>query len=363
MPKRAAFLSMGSASDSWCIYDDMLVEPLKERGWIVDARVPWRQFRTIDWTQYDVVVVRSTWDYQDDLALFHQALEHITTSGRTVRVENDVALMRWNSSKLYMRDMAARGCPIIPTMFVADAEALERGVSANIAEALKLYDEVVIKPAVGASSFDTFRVSAADLHAPFTFIEEAAVRELRGRPTELENDVATFATKAAFFDMLYRRKPCLIQPFVPEIVTEGEFAVFFFGGAFSHAMQKVPQAGDFRVQEEYGAVHRAVGRDALPPGVLTCAAAAMEALDASPPPLYARIDVVRVSAEVYNRAVAAPQLFTSHAPVGPEELSSAQYALMEAELVEPSLYFNVDPAAVTNFCDAFCTRFGTFPPA
>jgi glutathione synthase/RimK-type ligase-like ATP-grasp enzyme len=330
--RRVAFLSDEATRDSR-IQDFLLVEPLKERGWIVDARVPWRQFRTIDWTQYDVVVVRSTWDYQDDLPLFHQALEHITTSGRTVRVENDVALMRWNSSKLYMRDMAARGCPIIPTMFVADAEALKRGVSSLVDAALTVFPEVVLKPCVSAGSRDTLRLAPSDL----------AVAETR-----------------AHIDRIFAERPCLVQPFLPDILVEGEYSLVYFAGQLSHAIRKVPAAGDFRVQEQFGSRVQCVDAASVPEPVRAVALRAIAALPVDLPPLYARVDIVPVGnkiASVLGTVAAADRAVLPSPDFEGAADPQSGYAIIEVELIEPCLFFKHAPEGIKAFCDAFCERF------
>lgn len=329
--RRAAFLSMDD-TEAWCIYDDMLVDPLRLKGWEVSARVPWRSFKEHDWSQYDVVVVRSPWDYQEDLPLFHKALETIAAA---TTVENDVELMRWNSSKIYLRDVAARGCPILPSVFCERSDkAAEPKVSVQLAAALSLFEEVVIKPAVGASSFDTFRVRRGELELPFKFEEEAAVLELRKRPTALPDGRVEFDRKADFFDALYDGLPCLIQPFVPTILSEGELSLFYFGGRLSHALKKLPKNGDFRVQEEYGAEHTEVALCDVPAGARAVGDAALGALGVKVAPLYARIDLVALPDTIEA---------TSRQPGSPFVVADAQmgYALMEVELIEPSLYFNM----------------------
>jgi hypothetical protein len=113
----------------------------------------------------------------------------------------------------------------------------------------------------------------------------------------------------------------MIQPYLPTIETEGETSLLFFGGRFSHAVNKRPVPGDFRIQSEYGGDYRAV---APAPGAL---ALAQQVLDATAAPLlYARIDVV------------------------PDE--HGRWLLMEAELIEPDLYLGQAPDAGAAFADA-----------
>ena len=75
--KRCAFLSMDSLEDFFS-YDSMLFEPLKKEGWLAEE-VSWRK-TDIDWNNYDVVVIRTTWDYQDDVEEFMACLQRIEAS-------------------------------------------------------------------------------------------------------------------------------------------------------------------------------------------------------------------------------------------------------------------------------------------
>ena len=80
----------------------------------------------------------------------------------------------------------------------------------------------------------------------------------------------------------------MVQPFMPRILDEGEYSLFYFGGAFSHAILKVPASGEFRSQEERGAEILRVDPE---PRLRLRGQRALEAV--SPAPLYARIDLVR----------------------------------------------------------------------
>jgi hypothetical protein len=152
--------------------------------------------------------------------------------------------------------------------------------------------EIVIKPVVSANADDTFWLSRSGIDG---FIPEL---------------VATF-----------QERDCMVQPFMRGIVDEGEFSLFFFAGEYSHTILKTPQPLDFRVQEEHGGILKVVEPDSL---LLARAKDTMKVLD--PQPLYARVDLVRV----------------------PDD-----FAVMELELIEPSLYFNMDPGSPERFAQAF----------
>jgi len=282
--RRVAFLTM-DRPDGFVTYDHLAVAPLAARGWAVDF-VPWRA--DADWGAIEAVVVRSPWDYQDDPDAFLAVLAAIDASPACLA--NPLGVMRWNLDKRYLRDLAARGVPTLPTAW-GDA------LTADDVHALhdQFRGEVVVKPVVGANADATFRL-----------------------PPEADPTAAVAALGA---------RPWLAQPFVRAVVDEGEASVFLFGGAVSHAILKTPAAGDFRVQEEHGGVIRSLP---LAPDLVDAAARAIAAAEdaggADGPLLYARADLVRWD---------------------------GGWAVMEVELIEPSLYFAYDDAAADRFADAF----------
>jgi hypothetical protein len=373
--KRVAFLSM-DAPEGWCIYDSLLVEPLAAVGWVVDT-IDWKQFRTVDWTHYSVVVCRSCWNYQDDLSLFEHALAFIQEANPTLVIENSTATMLWNARKTYTRDLAAAAVTIIPSIFVADSikTGQRADLDALLAGAFDRFEELVFKPCVGASSFGICRITRDDFlsKAPYLFQEEAVVLQLRdgaltalAREDEARRDVATksvpFASKADFLWSLLSAHGFyyVAQPFLSGIRTFGEYSLFFFSGRLSHAIHKLPAAGgDFRVQEEYGAQHRRVDVSDLPPAVVR-AGQRVFGCDMLAKTLYCRVDLVAVPRAVLRAAeglcvvsAAAADAQQQHADETGDEI-----AIIEAEAIEPSLYFNMCPEGIGHFVSAFVQRFG-----
>ncbi|MDX1672333.1 MAG: hypothetical protein R3211_08320 [Balneolaceae bacterium] len=274
--------------DGFFTYDHLLHEPLKNRGWKA-IPVPWRS-SDVNWNQFEAVIIRSPWDYQDDPGRFLDLLRTIDRS--TAHLENDLKLVLWNIKKSYLFELEKRGIPIVPTF---------RGDNFRSAVPDKFFEqfnteEIVIKPVVGANADDTYRLNRNTLHS---FLPELKKK--------------------------FRHREFIVQPFMDRIISEGEYSLFYFDKKYSHAILKTPKEHDFRVQEEHG-------------GILQNAEATGEMLDIgermletlSPTPLYSRIDLVRDS--------------------------DGSFALMEVELIEPSLYFNMDPDAAELFADLFDRR-------
>jgi len=279
--RSCAFLTLEDRAD-FCIYDHLLFEPLARRGWRVEE-IPWDRPR-VDWAAFELVVIRSTWDYQKDLEAFLAVLADIASRTRLL---NPVEVCRWNSHKGYLEDLAGAGVPIVPTRFAAGINEAEIHAAFGALGGARL----VVKPAIGANADDAFVLSR-------------------------NGESAWGEALSALSD-----RDSLLQPFVASVVEDGELSLFFFAGAFSHAIRKQPAPGDFRVQEEHGGLITpcTVDRETL--------ATAEACLHACPGELlYARVDLVR--------------------------LDDGRLALMEVELIEPSLYFDQDSAAPERFAEA-----------
>jgi glutathione synthase/RimK-type ligase-like ATP-grasp enzyme len=283
-PRRCAFLTTDPEILDGFVTDDALAhQPLAELGWHVDE-VPWRAL--VDWDRYEAVVLRSPWDYQREPDRFFAVLETIARS--RARLFNPLEVVRWNLRKTYLFDLESRGVPIVPT-------AHERGLdAARLAALFARFDveELVLKPTIGANADDTFRVRRGD------------------------------AASAAAALACYAQRELLAQPFLHDVLGEGEYSLFFFAGEPSHAIRKVPKPGDFRVQEEHGGEILPV---LAPPSLVDLSRRALEAVVA--PPFYARVDLLR--------------------------LPDDRYGVVELELIEPALYLRCDPEAPARFARAF----------
>ncbi len=266
--------------DGYVADDDLAIGPLAELGWKVET-VSWRN-TSVDWNRFEAVVIRTTWDYQRDPDKFLDVLKTIESSG--ARLENSLDIVRGNLNKTYLRGLDDDGVRTVPTIW--DSRYEEGSFGKWLSDFGS--DEIIIKPTISATAEYTYRLSEFD--------------------PEL---VAIFATR-----------PFMVQPFMPNIVAEGEFSLFYFCGEYSHAILKSPKPSDFRVQEEHGGNIAAVEPT---PALLNAGREAIDTID--PTPLYARVDFVRVEDD--------------------------NFALMELELIEPALYLRMDDGAPQRFATAF----------
>ncbi|MEL0037222.1 MAG: hypothetical protein VW882_12585, partial [Gammaproteobacteria bacterium] len=240
-----------------------------------------------DWNNFDYVIIRSTWDYQDHADEFIKVLQEIENSCATLL--NPLSIVEWNVNKHYLRDLESDGVAIVPTVW-NDLLTEELLVSA-------FHDfeksELIIKPAVSANADDTYRINHDNLQA---FLKENQPK--------------------------FQNREFLLQPFMDAITDEGEYSLFYFNGELSHCILKTPKDNDFRVQEEHGGRLKLIEKPENE--LLSCGEICLSAIPETL--LYARLDFVRYK---------------------------GSFVLMEAELIEPSLYFNLDPQSPQRFARAF----------
>lgn len=243
----------------------------------------------VDWPAFDAVLIRTIWDYFKHPTAFLGWLDRLDRLG--VPTINDSALLRWNSDKRYLLELARHGVAVIPTRLASAAEL--PGVLAAMAG-----QQVVIKPSISGGAWHTLRGDAGD---------------------------AALATAAA---RLPRELDYLVQPFVPEIVSEGEWSLLYFAGEYSHAVLKRPAAGDYRVQGEHGGSAELARPDAATLAAADRALAAVAAIGHGGH-AYVRVDGV---------------------------VSGGRFLIMELELIEPFLHLAVHPAAAERLAQDVADR-------
>jgi glutathione synthase/RimK-type ligase-like ATP-grasp enzyme len=225
-----------------------------------------------DWAAYELVVVRSPWDYFDRVTQF---LEWAARVERATALVNPADVLRWNAHKGYLVELAAKGIPTVPTVLIP-------GPSTDVADQVREveWEEIVVKPAVDGAARHAWRGRRDD----------PALSRVTERLTD-HGDV-------------------IVQPFLPAIV-DGERSLLFFGGQFSHAVRKVPQEGDYRSQRHLGGTESDHQPDSAELQV------ALAAMAAAPGRLtYARVDLVdwQDAPAVIELEVIEPDLFLREVP-------------------------------------------------
>jgi glutathione synthase/RimK-type ligase-like ATP-grasp enzyme len=271
------------------VEDAPLIPALAREG-IDGEPVIWND-SAVEWGAFDLVIVRTTWDYPNKIAAFLAWADQVAA----VRaLWNPAPMLRWNTDKQYLRNLENRGVPIVPTQWFA------RGDSHDLRALLQRegWSEAVVKPVVSAGARRTRMVGPGTLQDGERFLTEQL-----------------------------SQRAMMVQPYIRAVSTVGELSLLYFNGRFSHAVRKIPSAGDFRVQTEHG------GRVESVVPTMAELAAGQRVLDAvAEDTLYARVDLL------------------------PTE--DGEHRLLELEVTEPSMFLNWDVAAPGRFAAAIKERLG-----
>jgi glutathione synthase/RimK-type ligase-like ATP-grasp enzyme len=253
--------------------DRWLLRPFGLKGVGVAAAV-WDD-ATVDWSDFDAIILRSPWDYTTKPDAFLRWVDHVGA-----RLWNPPEIVRWNLNKSYLADLAARGVTVADTTrMVRETVALEPLVAR--------FGDLVVKPEVSSTGKDTWRVNAG--------------------------------TMAAVADKMRTRGGAwLVQPFVAEVATEGELSFVFLDGQYSHAVRKRPAVGKFLVHEEHGGTIQSTDPTKAQ---IAWAQRACEALPARDL-LYARVDAIpaRSGLVLVELELVEPELFFRYEPSAPEAM-------------------------------------------
>jgi glutathione synthase/RimK-type ligase-like ATP-grasp enzyme len=275
--------------------DAPLLEALRERE--CDAALERWDDTHVDWSAFDAVVLRTTWDYMDRLDDFLAWCARVT---EVSTLFNPLPVVEANIRKTYLRDLREAGVPIVPTRWLDPDEP--EALAFILEEAGWADTDVILKPSVGAGASGMLRAHAADLDR----LIQHAKQELR-------------------------HGPVMIQPWLGSILDRGELSIVLIDGHVSHAVRKTPKHGEFRVQIEFGGTYTPVTPTPRETEVALAAhAAAVRAHNDNAPLLYARVDLVEPEPDT---------------PV-----------VIELELIEPELFFPNVPEAAPRFAEATLAR-------
>lgn len=267
--------------------DRLLIAEFAE--WGIEAEsVVWGD-PNVDWNQFDLALIRSTWDYIDERERFLSVLAEIDES--SCRLFNPLEAVRWNCDKSYLFDLRDWQVPIVPTHLASttDPAILQDAV------VKQGWQSAVLKPTVGAGASDVCLVPSHEI--------ARTLEQLSEQRSQHE---------------------FLVQPLVESVVSEGEWSFIYIDGKLSHVLLKKPAPGDYRAHGIYGGTIECV--EPQPDDLLQT-----EAMLARLPfdLLYARLDLVRMDGRL---------------------------AVMELELVEPILYFNLAPRGISRLVSATVSR-------
>lgn len=269
----------------------LLLEAVRAAGIVVDE-VCWDD-ESIDWSTYNQVVIRSTWDYHrryDEFMQWVRAVSSVST------ICNSLDVITWNTDKHYLAEVAEMGLPVVPTAFI---EPGQKDWLEHVRELLTKGD-VVVKPAISAGSNDTERhsnINAAEKH----------ISELSSA-----------------------QRSVMLQPYMADVDVESETGLVFIDSKFSHAFAKGPllaqaknMSGGLYAEEEIGVRQPAAEQLLIGERAVKWLTSRFGKL------LYARVDL----------------LPTAQGPV-----------IIEIELTEPSLYLLLHPDAASELANALITH-------
>ena len=206
---------------------------------------------TYEWQETKSVLFRTIWDYFERFDEFWEWLEQVKTKTRLI---NSYELIKWNIDKHYLKDMSSWGIETVPTYFA------DKGCNMKLHEIAKRnqWKDLVIKPAISASAFKTYKILANEIQA-----------------------------NEKLFNSLVQERNMLVQPYFETITQLGEASLMVFDGKFTHAILKKAQPGDFRVQDDFGGtVHNYIPTKAE----INFAEKVFETCKTKP--VYGRVDIV-----------------------------------------------------------------------
>ena len=291
---RIALVTAGAARD---LDEDLkpLIDAVSESG--IEFDVPAWDDPTVNWSTFDLAVLRSTWDYTSRLAEF---LDWADRAGSQTRLVNPLEMIRWNTDKHYLGDLARAGVASVPSRFIEPQEDAEHHIDHFLVAHAS--DEFVVKPSVGAGSRDAQRYGREE--------RERAVAHARR--------------------LLDGGRSVLLQPYLSRVDDHGETALVYFDGTFSHAIRKGPllRRGEGPTRALFAAEHITARTPSAQE--LRVAESALAAIPFAKPLLYARVDLIRDGAD-------SP-------------------CVLELELTEPSLFFAHSEGSAQRFVRAISTR-------
>ena len=251
----------------------------------------------VDWSAFDLALLRSTWDYSQRLPEF---LDWATRVSARTTMLNPLDVVRWNTDKHYLNDLTEAGVATVPSVFIEPGESARGALEAFLRHHVSAADdgsgEFVVKPAIGAGSRDAQRYERDEI--------EAAVAHCQR--------------------LLEARRSVLLQPYLDRVDEYGETALIFFAGHFSHAIRKGPllRRGEGPTRALFATEH--ITPRTPSPEELRLAERTLAAMPFPGPLLYARVDLIHDAGGtpcVLELELTEPSLFFDHAPESAERFA------------------------------------------
>lgn len=273
-------------NDNASLEDQLVKEALERRGLRTEIK-SWSD-KSVVWENVGAILVRSCWDY---VFVFPDFLPWLKQTAILTPFINSPELLFWNIDKNYLKELAGKGVKIVPSIFI------EKGEKRSLTHILGStpWKEVVLKPCVSGGARHTYRFQVA---------EGGAFEEI--------------------FQELIQEEHMILQPFIPEIISRGEYSFMFFDGEYSFTTLKQAKQGDYRVQDDFGGTVVMYQPTEEEIQFAKAAVAACPYL-----PAYARVDCIPTDEGLL---------------------------LSEIELIEPELWFRFLPAAAESMADAVLKR-------
>jgi hypothetical protein len=271
----------------------LLRAALADRG--VEATTQVWTDPAVSWDSFDLVVANGAWDN------IHRPDEFLAWAGKVAaqtRLVNSAATLRWNLDKRYLADLADAGVPIVPTTWVGPGQPDRPDQPVDLPEG-----EFVIKPTISGGGFETAR-----------YLPD-------------EHDSA----RQHITRLLDAGRTVMVQPYQAAVDTHGELGLIFLAGRYSHTIGKGPMLR-----------HGAGGQPGLWEHEVITTAESTEG----------HLDVARRALRLGER-LHGP---TTYARVDLVPLADGTPGVLELELLDPALFFEMEPAAAERFAQVLVSR-------
>jgi len=283
--------------------DQIAVDDLRKHGFQVEPVFWGCPVQSLE--RFDLIIIRSPWDYMESSALRQNFLDWIDSLEQLkTPVYNPPALMKWLVDKHYLQDLHASGVNIVPTVYV------ERNGEIDLAELIMKKGQFILKPCISASGVGLLHIKTEE--------------DAKTHQKEINEGLKSNAY--------------MLQDFIPEITSQGEWSLIFIGGQYSHAVHKKPKRGSILIHAEQGGTLSFISpKDEIVNFAKAAFQKVLPAFEKSvgikfsdpDPILYLRLDIIETSSGM---------------------------VLSECEGVEPELFFRANPNAKTLFRKALESR-------